>query len=151
MVLLQITLLLLLHVGSDSWSATAFEAELETRRKSLYFSVLFFVLGRCKCSRASHSQYLQRPFGLPHFLAHFCHHGSTDVRWKILQGKNKKTFIPLSTLLSNKDFLYLNTFFCIKIHFPNWTCFWIWIHFSVFEYIFFTNKTNKLFNSAWIS
>ena len=74
MVLLQITLLLLL---------------LHKKEKSLFFLPLF-VLGRCKCSRASHSQYLQRPFGLPHFLAHFCHHGSTDVRWKILQGKKRK-------------------------------------------------------------
>ena len=72
MVLLQITLLLL-----------------HKKEKSLFFLPLF-VLGRCKCSRASHSQYLQRPFGLPHFLAHFCHHGSTDVRWKILQGKERK-------------------------------------------------------------
>ena len=37
-----------------------------------------------------HTQHFQRAAGLPHLVAHLCHHGSSNVCWKILQGKKTR-------------------------------------------------------------
>ena len=65
---------------------------------------------------ASHSKYLQRPPSVPHFLAHFRHHGRADVCWKVLQGKTmRKNFKATPLYYSNNFFFHIYLYYILTV------------------------------------
>ena len=57
------------------------------RIDEIVLKFFFFVKGCCQCPCSSHSKYLQCVIGMSNLLADICHHGCSNVCWKILQGK----------------------------------------------------------------